>query len=48
VAVEDRVMRAIIGIEGKPILETLVYFGSLNFENLIESIEEMEKFCEFD
>jgi hypothetical protein len=48
VAVEERMMRAIIGIEGKPILETLVYFGSLNLQTLIESIGEMEKFCEFD
>ena len=46
-AVEDRIIKAIIGIGGKPLIDTLVYAGCLNPEELIDWIREMENFFEF-
>ena len=45
---EERMIKAISSIGGKPKLDTHVYSGSLNPEELIDWIGEMEKFFEFE
>ena len=44
---EDRMIKAIDNIGGKPRVDTPIYFGSLNPEELIYYIGEMEKYFEF-
>jgi hypothetical protein len=48
VIVEERMIKEINGIGGKPKLDTPVYYGSLNPEELIDWIGEMENFFEFE
>ena len=46
--IEERMIKAINSNGGKPKLDTPIYFGCLNIEELIHWIGEMEKFFEFD
>ena len=46
--VEDRIIRSINGIGGKPKLGTLVYSRSLNINELVDYIRQMENFFEFE
>jgi len=46
--VEERMIRAINSIGGKSKLDSSFYSKSLNPEELIDWIEEMKKFFEFE
>ena len=45
---EERMIKAISSIGGKPKLDTHVYSGSINPEELIDWIGEMEKYFEIE
>ena len=46
--IEERIIKAISNIKGKPRLDTHVYYNSLNHKELIDWIGEMEKLFEFE
>ena len=48
ITIEQRMIKVINKIGGKPKLDTLVYFGSLNPEELIDQIGEIKKIFEFE
>jgi hypothetical protein len=46
--IEEKIIRAINGIGGKPKLDTPIYSHGLNPKELIDWIGEMENFFEFE